>query len=49
MNRDQAISLLAGARWYDPTQLLSIFTPPIPGERIVEADCRSSTSSDLAW
>ena len=32
MNRDQLISMLAGARWHDLTQPLSIFTPPWPGE-----------------
>ena len=32
MNRDGLISTLAGARWFDLTQPLSIFTPPWPGE-----------------
>lgn len=32
MNRQDAISTLAEARWYDLTQPLSIFTPPFPGE-----------------
>ena len=32
MNRDQVINRLTGARWFDLTQGLSIFTPPWPGE-----------------
>jgi len=32
MKRQELISLLASARWYDLTQALSIFTPPWPGE-----------------
>lgn len=32
MNREDAISTLDQARWYDLTQPLSIFTPPFPGE-----------------
>jgi kynurenine formamidase len=32
MDRQELISQLAGARWYDLTQALSIFTPPWPGE-----------------
>ena len=32
MKRNDAIQLLTGARWYDLTQPLSIFTPPSPGE-----------------
>jgi kynurenine formamidase len=32
MTRDELIATLAGARWYDLTQPLSLFTPPWPGE-----------------
>jgi kynurenine formamidase len=32
MEREAVIDLLDGARWYDLTQGLSIFTPPWPGE-----------------
>ncbi|MGB6642662.1 MAG: cyclase family protein [Thermoanaerobaculia bacterium] len=32
MDRQELISLLESARWYDLTQALSIFTPPWPGE-----------------
>jgi kynurenine formamidase len=32
MDRQELISLLGSARWYDLTQALSIFTPPWPGE-----------------
>lgn len=32
MEREAVIDLLNGARWYDLTQGLSIFTPPWPGE-----------------
>jgi kynurenine formamidase len=36
MNRNEAIATLAGARWYDITQPLSVFTPPFPGEMPLE-------------
>jgi kynurenine formamidase len=32
MTRDELITLLSTARWYDLTQPFSIFTPPFPGE-----------------
>jgi kynurenine formamidase len=32
MDRQEPISLLTEARWYDLTQALSLFTPPWPGE-----------------
>jgi len=32
MADNEAINLLSGAKWYDLTQALSIFTPPWPGE-----------------
>jgi kynurenine formamidase len=32
MTREELISTLTGARWYDLTQPLSVFTPPWPGE-----------------
>ena len=32
MTRSDLISMLAGARWHDLTQALSVFTPPWPGE-----------------
>ncbi|MDH3743664.1 MAG: cyclase family protein [Acidobacteriota bacterium] len=32
MTRQDAIATLENARWYDLTQPLSIFTPPVPGE-----------------
>jgi arylformamidase len=32
MTRDELISMLSTARWFDLTQPFSIFTPPFPGE-----------------
>jgi kynurenine formamidase len=32
MTREELISTLTGARWYDLTQPLGVFTPPWPGE-----------------